>query len=1566
MGPGGIPKSDFPVLSQQQEATPKTPSATDLRTKQLRQQTLQNKLDRTNHHLAAARAEVQRLDALHATQSASLAEVAAEVRAIHAQAAGPAIAPHAAAVAFREHAEPIISWINSVITTHPCETIMPHVRKLESFVSTATPIPADDEDDMEDEPDTSHKEHFIATLQKVPDLPGFNSETLASLTTYINESVHESDLKARTRRPARISPYKPNTLITPHAHTWPFFANVTTYGRKARPFILQRPEPIVGIAETHLEAADFLPLAHSHYRKWPRCVIAPATPSTHGGTHGGVFMAASKAAKADPSATCVFSPQTSAHVSPHRDVIFYWASSNRRQFLVGTAYAREGNILRIAHALAKEIANARPGITIDFLIAADWNKPHQETTALFADVNIPAVAVLPDGPTCFTASASTTIDYVLASPNMAQRLQVRRHMHVPWSPHVGLTVHIDARLDLPIYHTLRKPTPLRTALNEHPSQIPLYTWSQASQKANHATTYPIHCYPGHAYLQHFTNHEQTTQHASDAYFRFVHTLEIYQLGRTTLQDYKDKAPFTGRALPPRLIKVVVGSPTPSQHTTLPTQIRQTHGPNPIPAQWATLGNTMRRLARICSWSTPFAESLMDTLTTLHHQWSTTPSLNFTGDHTHDDSDLGKAYATISALEQGWRTPWKTLLNAVTHCLPLYHSKPVTRKRASLIACQAKHACQVTERIHGLATPTSEMALALIDELSTIHSHILSLTNPPYSLNQSLTHIANKADTLPAQADTWTTATTHMSFYQWISRTLNSGKTGALHKWANAPNKPMDSHTESDPSQSAIHHANEWHQTWTTPQANPTDPLRPEWHPITDPPIYRLLNQLRAQILDHPNPTQRLQHFLDAITAPNIRKSLAQFNANTATGTDGLAITDLSDAPDEAIEEFAALLRDAVRNLLPPVQALFTQPAAVPKKLPHEKRAVGILTTFLRVLGRLYYTFYQHYDQCNTDPGDTAIKGGNLERATFERHAVAEATTRTRAHTVAVLWDLQDFFGSVKTYIAIQRTLHRHGDPVLILMAMWSHRAPRIVICQRAASHTVYHVPHSLLAGCTSSTSIARAVLPSLHELGTEPLPTHDENGTACYRHVDDIFQLSWGDSQKRTIVQAIRFATRLAQLLLDLQLTISDKTTVVAHCPAVATHVTATLRRLHIPAKHATGGLDCGVLFTGGGRPNKANQQDRVDKARRRAHRVAQACYHDRRAQLLATTGVQPMQAYGSAALGTPITNASHMRSNMAVAIYRGRAQPCPASLIHAQLGPRNDPALRIALAAIESWIYLWTNASPSTQRLLRSAWLQCLQDSNYQPDSLRPIGPITGTMHWLHYAQWKPALPELWTRASTIDDIQQARITTDVPNNQAIIKDFRTAITNTTWQNASHHHSGHGLQQGPPDFAPALKVSQHLRNLSEWPLASALDGALHGTAWPQTRMFPNDPTLQKCPRCGRTPETPWHRYWDCAHNHDIPDTHRYIAASAHLKHTFDTFPSRYPQCLWARAILPYNLTGAYITPHEFDIYHGPEPNQLTDKHLFHQYLHRRRWLQTRFKLPSPRGWRRCPYYRTP
>lgn len=92
----------------------------------------------------------------------------------------------------------------------------------------------------------------------------------------------------------------------------------------------------------------------------------------------------------------------------------------------------------------------------------------------------------------------------------------------------------------------------------------------------------------------------------------------------------------------------------------------------------------------------------------------------------------------------------------------------------------------------------------------------------------------------------------------------------------------------------------------------------------------------------------LRSILGSINTLNIRKYLTELNPSTSTGTDGLSVTDLQVAPDNAIDD----LPEALAALIPRRQILFAPIAAIPRKDSADKRAIGFLTTPLRVLGRI--------------------------------------------------------------------------------------------------------------------------------------------------------------------------------------------------------------------------------------------------------------------------------------------------------------------------------------------------------------------------------------------------------------------------------------------------------------------------------------------------------------------------------------------------------------------------------------------------------------------------------------
>ena len=58
--------------------------------------------------------------------------------------------------------------------------------------------------------------------------------------------------------------------------------------------------------------------------------------------------------------------------------------------------------------------------------------------------------------------------------------------------------------------------------------------------------------------------------------------------------------------------------------------------------------------------------------------------------------------------------------------------------------------------------------------------------------------------------------------------------------------------------------------------------------------------LASDKVDSSSGAERTEEIIEAITLTSARQCLTQFNTDTATGTDGLAVSDVQDAPDEAL------------------------------------------------------------------------------------------------------------------------------------------------------------------------------------------------------------------------------------------------------------------------------------------------------------------------------------------------------------------------------------------------------------------------------------------------------------------------------------------------------------------------------------------------------------------------------------------------------------------------------------------------------------------------------------------
>jgi hypothetical protein len=231
-----------------------------------------------------------------------------------------------------------------------------------------------------------------------------------------------------------------------------------------------------------------------------------------------------------------------------------------------------------------------------------------------------------------------------------------------------------------------------------------------------------------------------------------------------------------------------------------------------------------------------------------------------------------------------------------------------------------------------------------------------------------------------------------------------------------------------------------------------------------------------------------------------------------------------------------------------------------------------------------------------------------------------------------------------------------GFPLdLLALGLSLHRAPRRLRVEGCYGQQVDRTGRSILAGCTLSTSLARAYL--------HPLRRHCGSDAGCRlsQHVDDLTQCVIAPNEAAAITRATMAARRLADKANELNLKVADKSRVVATTAAVAKAVEAGLRRRDVPIRSATAAEDLGVTTAGGRKRAIGSFLKRVRKGRKRAQRIRAMAQANGGAARLFNAGVSPQQSYDASVQGVSPQHMLRMRRNAAACVAPAGLQPCVA-----------------------------------------------------------------------------------------------------------------------------------------------------------------------------------------------------------------------------------------------------------------------------------------------------------------
>ena len=227
--------------------------------------------------------------------------------------------------------------------------------------------------------------------------------------------------------------------------------------------------------------------------------------------------------------------------------------------------------------------------------------------------------------------------------------------------------------------------------------------------------------------------------------------------------------------------------------------------------------------------------------------------------------------------------------------------------------------------------------------------------------------------------------------------------------------------------------------------------------------------------------------------------------------------------------------------------------------------------------------------------DSALAGRSPLTATAMRALIMEDASLRGRVTVLVLWDVEKFFDSIDILQLLRQAERMDFPTEVLLLGMQAHRAPRSLRVLGTQAHLMETLGRSIIAGCTLSTSWARAYLrPAVAGLDAD-------EGHLVTEHVDDMDQLTVQDDEDTAASVAVRQGLHLAKGITALNLTISGKSTVISNTPKVAARVARRLGHQGFPVRPGQVGEDLGVATRGGRVRTTRSFQARTAKARRRA-----------------------------------------------------------------------------------------------------------------------------------------------------------------------------------------------------------------------------------------------------------------------------------------------------------------------------------------------------------------------------
>ena len=625
-----------------------------------------------------------------------------------------------------------------------------------------------------------------------------------------------------------------------------------------------------------------------------------------------------------------------------------------------------------------------------------------------------------------------------------------------------------------------------------------------------------------------------------------------------------------------------------------------------------------------------------------------------------------------------------------------------------------------------------------------------------------------------------------------------------------------------------------------------------------------------------------------LTGDELFRSMGR--TRSACGIEFTVGQELRSLPAEAWHDMAIECNRWEDTLALPIQTIISLMAVLPKPQGGE-RLIALMHRLLRAFFKARRWFISSWEQSRADWWDNALKGSSALRAAVLRSFGSEAAVLAGASVVAAFVDIAKFYDSLDPVILVTQLIKLHFPTVSLLLHLQAHWGLRCVTKDSAVGR-LFAGTRSILAGCTSSNSMARGYLHHICEAVSWKIPS-----ARLSTFVDDF--VLWLVGSRVTLPHEMSKAVYTAYHYIQAAgLDISEKSLLVASSKQIAIDAVKELKQKHnIKLDYSVHAKDLGVGTTLGCKrtslvltARRKRAQKKTSKARTIQHvlKGAASSFFKK----LWTTAIEPTMLYGAVATGVGKTAMAAVRAEAINATDLSMKGQSTTAVLAVVLGNYSDPAIKLPTAIVLQWLQI---ARSQVQEIpgMPSLWRLSVKHLRSKGEhKLHYVkGPMCATIATLLDASWEPEEWNYWydTYGTAWHLAEEDQLVVSMKTCDPMLRAFRRDLQEKLWANST---SSYFLDEKIPHTAPLRKLWLSLQKQGKYDEAKLLIRIFGGGLWTAKRVAdavrkstPVDESSSKqqqaassgepmhndsdkgsphCRLCGAPEQTEWHTAYEC------------------------------------------------------------------------------------------------------